>query len=231
MPYLGDYLGHLMAEVTIARLHADLEAVRVAELYASHPLLRTMPVPRVRVADVEMRVPVVIEKVDDPREGESPRGGIPIEKLIPAFDRALSVPLRKHNIRPTAAQFKKLGALIQERLETVRRPIETAVDVTRLADELAQEITRSLAELRKPDFERPNLVSRFGKDLREAARIEFLKERAGPPRLHVLVTSKEIREAGPSEAIVHIDLKISEDGMEWTSIESDQGSEDRLIPE
>ena len=32
MPYLGDYLGQLMAEIAIARMHADLETVRLAEM-------------------------------------------------------------------------------------------------------------------------------------------------------------------------------------------------------
>lgn len=231
MPYLGDYLGHLMAEVTIARLHADLEAVRVAELYASHPLLRTMPVPRMRLADIELRVPVVIDEAEEPREGESPRGGVSIEKLAPAFDRALSVPLRKYHIRPTAAQSKKLGTIIQERLDALRRPLETAVDVTRLADELATEVTRTLAEIRKQDFVEPSRLRTFEKDLKQATRIEFLKARTPPPRLKVLVTSRQIREAGPSDVIVHMDVKISEEGMEWTLIELDGRSEDRLIPE
>ncbi len=43
MPNLGDYLGQLLSEITLARMHADLESIRIAELYAAHPLLRTFP--------------------------------------------------------------------------------------------------------------------------------------------------------------------------------------------
>ena len=71
MPYLGDYLGHLISEVTMARMQADVEAVRIAELYASHPLLRTMPVPRFRLPEVQVDIPVVINELEPSNEGGS----------------------------------------------------------------------------------------------------------------------------------------------------------------
>jgi hypothetical protein len=36
----------------------------VAELYADHPLLRNMPVPRFRMPDVEIDVPVVVKDTE-----------------------------------------------------------------------------------------------------------------------------------------------------------------------
>src|SRR5207244_4136858 len=64
MPYLGDYLGHLLSEITTARVQADLEAMRVAEMYASHPLLRSMPIPRFRLPNVTLDVPVAIDQLE-----------------------------------------------------------------------------------------------------------------------------------------------------------------------
>ena len=66
MPYLGEYLGHLMAELAIARMEADLETVRLAELYAAHPLLRSMPVPHLRLPDVDVDLPVLIDHMGRP---------------------------------------------------------------------------------------------------------------------------------------------------------------------
>src|SRR2546425_6475217 len=66
MPALGEYLGTLLAEITSARLQADLESARIAQLYASHPLLQHMPVPRFRLPNVVLDLPVAVEKIDQP---------------------------------------------------------------------------------------------------------------------------------------------------------------------
>ena len=52
-----------------------------------------------------------------------------------------------------------------------------------------------------------------------------------PPRLLALVTSAEIREAGTSENVTRLNLKLSEQGVEWTTIETDGVTRDRLVPE
>lgn len=58
---LGDLLGAILSEATLARVHADLEAARVAELYASHPMLEGAPIPRFRLPEFTVNVPVVIK--------------------------------------------------------------------------------------------------------------------------------------------------------------------------
>ena len=66
MPALSEYLGALLAEVINARLQADLESARIAQLYASHPLLQHMPIPRFRLPNVSLDLPVAVEKIDQP---------------------------------------------------------------------------------------------------------------------------------------------------------------------
>ena len=68
--------------------------------------------------------------------------------------------------------------------------------------------------------------------LKAEARREFLKIRRPPPRLTALITTSEVREAGPSEVIVRLKLKVSEQSIEWTMTESADGStQERLVPE
>lgn len=57
---LSDYLGHLLSSVAKARMQADLETLRIAEQYHSHPLLKHFPVPRVRLPKVELSIPVIM---------------------------------------------------------------------------------------------------------------------------------------------------------------------------
>ena len=60
MPNLGDILGSIMAEFTLARVRADLEAVKLMTLYRSEGLLDGASVPRFRLPDITIDLPMVI---------------------------------------------------------------------------------------------------------------------------------------------------------------------------
>lgn len=229
MPYLGDYIGHLLSEVTIARMQADIEAVRVAELYASHPLLRNMPVPHFRLPNLDMEVPVVIKQVEEQPAGEPPRGTPPLEEMRKTFDAVVAKGLSDERIRPTAQHTKKLQSALDQKMASLAQPAAVAVDVNRVADELASTASQALTESGGPVD--PARRQEVEEKLKAATRLEFLKLRKPPPRLQVLVTTSEIREAGPSEIITRISLKITEEAFEWTTIESEGRRQDRLVIE
>lgn len=67
MAELSEYLGHLLCEVTRARVMADAEAVKVAKMYVNDEsqLMKTFPVPRMRLPSVEITVPLEIKDVPD----------------------------------------------------------------------------------------------------------------------------------------------------------------------
>jgi hypothetical protein len=231
MPYLGDYLGQLLSEISIARMQADLETVRLAELYASHPLLRTFPVPHVRLPEVDLEVPVLVKTSEEPRAGESPRGGAKILDLGRKFDEILGSFLPKMGISITSNDRKKLRAALDERLTPGAGPTEIAIDVNRIADDLTTTALRVLGELKPSATMEAIVPPTTAAEIRETVRAEFLKLRTPPPRLTVLVTSAELREVGTAENIMRLRLKVSEQGLEWTSIESEGGRRDRLVPE
>jgi len=90
MPNLGDFLGHLMSEVTIARVHADVESIRIAELYASHPLLVNLPVPHFRLPNIEIDVPVVVKTMEEEQPGQPARGAPSLKEMRNKFSDVLS---------------------------------------------------------------------------------------------------------------------------------------------
>lgn len=232
MPNLGDYLGQLLGELTIARMHADLESVRIAELYASNPLLRNMPVPHFRLPDVEVDVPVVIKHSEESQKEESPRGGARLPEMRNAFVKILEPELRKANIKATSDDKEKIQAALNEKAISLEGLKDVRGDVTTVADDFILAVRRVLAEPARPDGPvTHDLLLNLESALKEKVRVEFLKLRRPPPRLQVLVTSGEIREAGPSNVITQFKLKISEQGFEWTTIESEGKSNDRLVPE
>jgi hypothetical protein len=128
--------------------------------------------------------------------------------------------------------MKRMRTALNERLPVQTQPAETGVDVMRVADDLTATAIHVIGELRPvARGGEPALSSALAAALREAVRLEFLKLRSDPPRLTVLVTSAEIREAGTSENVTRLHLKVAEQGVEWTTIESNGVSHDRLIAE
>ena len=226
MPKLGDYIGHLLSEITIARMQADLEAVRVAELYASHPLLRYMPVPRFRMPDVDMDVPIVVKDLEEPADGESSQGNPPIAEMRKVFDEVIASLLAKENITLNAPVQKKLKSTLDKRVVALTRPVEIAIDMNRVSHDLSINAVKAMGEAIRPEKR-----AKFEETLKDSLRVEFIKIRKAPTRLNVLVTTAEIREAGPNEVITHLHLKISEEAFEWTTVESDKGKDDRLVIE
>ena len=67
--------------------------------------------------------------------------------------------------------------------------------------------------------------------LKTTVQIEFLKFRKLPPRLDTRIASAQIKEAGPSEVITHLRLKLVEESFEWTTVETEGGKQDRLVIE
>ena len=136
----------------------------------------------------------------------------------------------RHQIE--AQDKKKLESVLEEKVADITQPLDVAVDVKRVGDELSRAVLRMLTGsggLIKTG--EPAQVKKLEEELKKAARIEFLKLCKPPPRLHVLVTTREIREAGPCEIITRFQLKITEEAFEWTTIESDGIEQDRLVPE
>jgi len=241
MPNLGDYIGRLLSEITIARMHADLEAVRVAELYASHPLLRYMPVPHFRLPNVDVEIPVAIKQMEEEKDGALPRGAPDPQTMRKAFDRVVAEQFKEQQIILKPEHEKKLKVMLDQKIASLARPTEISVDVNRFADELAGVAARTLTEAGGPippiglrvesEDDLKGFRVKLEEKLKAAARIEFAKLRTPPTRLQALVTTAEIREAGPNEIITRFHLRITEEAFEWTTIESDDQKQDRLIAE
>jgi len=234
MPYLGDFLGHILAELTISRMQADLESLRIADYYASHPLLRTLPVPRFRLPQVDFDVPVVIDRVEESEEGAPVRGGIAMDRLDAIFEKTLTVELERQGVRLPADRIRRIQKTAERRIEALRaEPSEIAVDTQRIAHDLASLAAR--------EFEQPEEAGRAAsggemhrieETMETAIRNELIRTRTPSPRLLVRVATDQVREAGPAERIGHLKLTVSEEHLEWTLIESEEGEKrQRLIPE
>jgi hypothetical protein len=228
MPYLGDFLGHLLSEVTISRAQADAEAIRLAEAYARDPVLKHMPVPRFRLPAVTLRVPVAVTSMEEGGADDPPRGKLDPAKARAAFLRVFDDQARRAELGLTKAQR---DTVLKEVDRLLKAPEATAgPGVSRLAEDATE---AALAAVRRAfDGEDHPAVQRLEAaraELRESFVAELVRLRQPPPRLKVAVTSSELREAGP--ALLNLELQVSEEAMEWTLVQDGDRSTARLVPE
>ncbi len=240
MPNLGDYLGLLVSEATIGRMQADLEAIRIADLYASHPLLKHMPVPRFRVPDIELDVPVVIDQVENAASPQLPRGGLAAAAAKDAMAKAMASTFAKNQIELTPQLRDKVLTSLEQRASSGVGAQPFAPDVTKLAQDLAAEAANAALPLpaatKKAAGGAVRLTDEAARkrdtlqsDLANAAALEFLRVREPPPRLNTLVTSQDVRNAGAN--VVRIKLRITEQSVEWTNTDAEDKTSSKLVPE
>jgi hypothetical protein len=228
MPYLGDFLGSLLAEVTLSRMHADREAVRLAELYAGDPILKHFPVPRFRTPTVSMRVPVAVAELESPKATKGLPGIVDPARLKPVFIAALDEELAPSPFTLSREARRRIARAVETKAQALTDAQEPPASVRGIADELTE---MALAELPQPALgeEVDPQVTAFRYALRNRLEQALIAIRLPPPRLNVLVTEAELREAGPG--LVQLELTLSEDAVEWTVIDQLGQRESRLVPE
>jgi len=185
-----------------------------------------MPIPRVRLPEIQMEVPVVIDGSGAPRPDESPRGGASIAQGRKEFDKVLATHLKANKVRLRADQREALVKALDAEAGRLDLPVEVAVDTNRLADRLTKAAITSLEESLS-DEKLEGVRSRLGDD----ARLTLLALRTAPPRVSASVETSAVREAGPEDKITRIRLTIREESMELTTIEDNGETTERLVPE
>lgn len=236
MVALGDYIGLILSELTLARVRADIESVRVAELYSTNKLLRNFAVPRVRFQNIEISAPVIIDKIDQSTI-EASRIPLKISDVRKQVDDSITVNFGKYDIpfQETMGKIKKAldekSKFIENYLNQPPSPDVPMTDTKYIADEYTKTIDESLKKIKDSTSLQKISIDKLVQDIRSELRIRLSKIRPASPRLQVLVQTSQIKEAG-IEAITVLKFRINEDAMEWTQYETTTGDvKDQLVPE
>lgn len=253
MVSLGDYIGLLLSELTTARVQADIESVRMAELYSTNKILRNFAVPRVRFQNVEITTPVIIDKADEDAIAASRKPLSPSE-VRSHVDQIVESNLKKNLVILSPNEMALIKKFLDEKsvllksttamggippsitaseAPSVTRDIASRatgradiqiIDTKNLSDAFTKEIDKLL---RKVSETQPTLrnvdIDKISSDIRTDLRARLASIRPPPPRLQVLVNTSQIKEAGPKEAVTLLKFVINEDAMEWTAYEESTG--------
>lgn len=228
MAKLGEFIGALLSDAAQARVRADIEAVKIAESYSAHELLKHLPVPRFRLPDITVDFPVMVTAVE-----EAPAGGR--DRLFdqPTKDELLAgvrKALIDAEVKLPAATREKVTAAVGEGAKRVfEAGPRILLSSARIADKLAEVMVDAM-ESGTDEIDEPD--GRL-EQVRKAAKASFnallLDKLAKSPALQVNVTAAEIKAHGHSDSLVRVRLTISEDAYEV--INRDDGNGFTLTPE
>jgi hypothetical protein len=234
MPNLNDYIGSLVSSITNARVMSDLQTVKIAEEYANHKLLQHFSVPRMRIDDIEMTIPIGLHTVDEQ-----------LQKFIKPIDaNNLNMVVYREILSVTGMGRMKVevARLIQAAIAKETNTLEQKLTVANY-EEMLKIYANTIADysystLKKNGMLIKEVNPKLGPIAIANALLVVLKEQvsikektAGLGHLEVIVEANKLRELKP-ETLIYIKVKIKEDGMEWNRLENNNGEiETKLLPE
>lgn len=227
MADLGILLGALISGVVHARRIADEESAAVAEHYKDNPLLSGMSIPRVRIPELTIDIPMLIEAFD---EGESDQ----IEdsqKISDAVSKELKASLTREGLSIAPADLKKFSGTFNEQLTKINAPAghrSPREAVIRAAEEAFSNTVRDKV-INEASL---SAASRIASNLRFTASGSSLKKVGRAPQITSSILTSEVKDRSSQTTVSRIRLSLQEEGLEWSIGENEDGTISRkLTPE
>lgn len=221
-------LGTLLSSLAHARRIADEETAAIAEYYKSNPLLEGMSLPRVRVPEMTLDLPVVMESI---QEGEP---AVPQNKDVikDRLRKALRESARAAEIGLSEDFAKRFDSELDRQL-SLGRQIDSSLTL-HLRETDIRAVDKALNTVLKqlPTEFTQEQKARIAEDLRRRAAEEALKTEGVPSRLEATIVTSEVKEKAAAGNVVRLRLTMREEGLEWSVAEASDGSIKRnLTPE
>ena len=208
---LGETLGHILCEITRARMAADREAVRIAKNYAEDPdgLLRHFPIPRMRMPNIEITLPVIV--------GQIPEGyvaAVSTPMLATALAENLGEALKSQAIHISTAEINKIikadpnlsRGLISDRL--AQQLTEQLIDHTRVHAIKKEAGAAASATGSSERFRQICAIIRA----QVSRTLDVLPQRA--IGIAVDARTQQIKDLGTAGQCLNLKLSIQEDGLD-----------------
>lgn len=226
MAKLNQYIGGIVSSITSARSMCDMQTAELAKQYSGHDLLKHFSVPRMRIADIEMTIPVAM--------------GAPNPGSFEMFDQARLnntvidagaefIGIREPRFRED--HYPAISEMTRSVLIPRGRGLPDNNQILRYSQSVAEYFidigTRYIGESIRTRYHLETLVSR----VRGVVTSTLASDTSLLGDTNVIIEASQLREI-PRENIIYIKMKIREDGMEWAVSENNEGEiESRLLPE
>jgi hypothetical protein len=231
MSELSEVLGALMISLVHARRLADEETAAVAEYYKDNPLLEGMSLPRVRVPELTIDMPVTFEQYVPAKDAELDTTANIHKALMEQFKQSLDDEDILSKTKSFQAAFDKESRLVLEKLAEIQRTGTSRVTREALLrgidDAFAKALKKSASNKELP-FEKTQVVS---KAIRHRISQIALKSNSNPSALITNATTSAVKETTNAANSVRLQITLREEGLEWTTSSQNGKLKNRLQPE
>jgi hypothetical protein len=222
MSDLGDLMGSLMSGLIRARRVADEQTAVLAEYYKSNPLLEGLSVPRIRVPELTIDMPMLI---DDLVGGET---GVMEDstKIAAETELQLKSTLSKNNIKVDPTFQKTFTDEVKNQLTLVKQSGAPVMKET-VARSVQAAFTDALAKTKTPltASEKETIV----KDLRtKVTTISIAKEPVAASIIANIKTA-DVKERSSIANVVRLKITLKEEGLEWATQANESGGVIRTL--
>ena len=232
MTKLNEIIGSIVSSLADAKMMSDVQTAKIAQAYSEHHLLQHFSVPRMRIDDIELTIPIAVEsgyeKVKITYEE------LDIEQFNSIVYKILtSLTLNSLKLSDTLSQ--RIQQEISHQTKILESDVKKALNLTPL-ESFSRNIVNYYIDAisginldSKERFDRSEISGSLEKQLTE--QFKMVREEKTLETLDVIVEAHRLREFR-SENIVHIKIKMSESGMEWNIFEDAEGNvKKKLLPE
>lgn len=216
MADLGDLLGSLMCGVIRARRVADEQTAALAEYYKSNPLLEGLSVPRIRIPELTIEMPMLIE---DQVNGETGEMADP-DKIAAAADAQLKTTMAAHNIRINPAFHATFATEVRSRLELIKQsatPVMNETVARTVQAAFAATVSRMKTSLNSTHKEA------IAKALRAGLVTASIAKEPVAASIGANIRTADVKEQSSSTSVVRLKITLKEEGLEWGIQANDSG--------
>lgn len=226
MTDLDTFIGTLLSGISHARRLSDEQSAAIAEAYRDHPLLSGMTVPRVRIPEMTLELPVLIESH---QQGEPARPK-PKNVMVKSLSSQTKAFAKEGGITLNATFIKSYEAELAKQVDRLGSDVSN-----KLNKEQAYRLTERafLAATQKHNLNiEPRVNQALLEKLRSSVAEAVFETEPAPPKVKINVLTADIKDKASPANVARIKLTLKEEGLEWHSVEhSDGTTRDHLSPE
>lgn len=232
MSELSEILGSLMVSLVHARRMADEETAAVAEYYKDHPLLEGLSLPRVRVPELSIDMPITIDQHAGEKHAELHSATDIHKALMDQVKTTLADEQVLSRSQTFQSSFDQESKRALKDLSEKNR--ETGVKVSREAVVRAVDSALQLA-IKKSNFASeitPEQKSALQSQVRHRVSAVSLKSPSVPSSITTSAVTSDVKEKANALSSARLTITLREEGLEWASgATSGGGVKSQLQPE
>ncbi|MEY4588565.1 MAG: hypothetical protein RL497_641 [Pseudomonadota bacterium] len=222
MADLGDVVGSLMSSLLRARFIADEQTAALAELYKNNPLLEGLSVPRIRIPELTIDMPILIENFQEGEVGEMAHPDNITNEAVSQLKSSLAKikkELPDSFFTSFADETKERLTLTGQEKNSVTKEAAVRNVQTAVFDTLAKtDITLSSTE-----------KEAIARDIRSKIAAVSLSKASVSPKIIPNVKTADVKERASSTSVVRLKVTFKEEGLEWATQVSESGGVVRTL--